>query len=230
MTILYSFVFEQSRAIDHVNDSIFCQNAICHGIIPLCRAGQHFIGQTRLPLHHVFDCTHIYWTRWPQSQFRVVQAYKSRKIFFYRFMDNSTKNVRISIKLKMGLENFHLFIFWTDSASVSRVFSRLERQGQWFLLSVIWCKFYNNLKKNCPISCLPCVCLAVFKTDRHQFITLSLLVCGMNFQNQSLLCNMPSQKPFFDRLCQRLSSYHPYLLVNYAEVFYWVVVCLPKNS
>lgn len=82
MTILYSFVFEQSRAIDHVNDSIFCQNAICHGIIPLCRAGQHFIGQTRLPLHHVFDCTHIYWTRWPQSQFRVVQAYKSRKIFF----------------------------------------------------------------------------------------------------------------------------------------------------
>ena len=82
MTILYSFVFEQSWAIDHVNDSIFCQNAICHGIIPLCRAGQHFIGQTRLPLLHVFDYSYtIYWTRWPQSQFRVVQA-TSQEIFY----------------------------------------------------------------------------------------------------------------------------------------------------
>ena len=185
----------------------------------------------RVYLYYTFSTVLIYIERDDRKVSLGLFKLTSReRFYFYRFMDNSTKNVRISIKLKMGLENFHLFIFWTDSASVSRVFSRLGRQGQWFLLSVIWCKFYNNLKKNCPISCLACVCLAVFKTDRHQFITLSLLVCGMNFQNQSLLCNMPSQKPSFDRLCQRLSSYHPYLLVNYAEVFYWVVVCLPKNS
>ena len=155
----------------------------------------------------------------------------SRERFF--FTDLWIIQLKMSEFLSNSKWDWKIFIY-SFSEQTQQVFPEFSAGSNgkasdffylWFDVNfiIIW-------KKNCPISCLPCVCLAVFKTDRHQFITLSLLVCGMNFQNQSLLCNMPSQKPFFDRLCQRLSSYHPYLLVNYAEVFYWVVVCLPKNS